>query len=381
MSGYTCKSCAGVWPENYCPTCGATIDRSLLAAPSEAPRSGVTERLEFTGSAGEYFRIWIVCVALTVLTLGLYAAWAKVKKRRYFWGNTLLAGRAFEYTGNPIALFKGNLIFGVAAIAYFMAGKVHLLLGLVALLGVLLIYPWLFYKAMRFNAYNTRHRNIRFGFHGEVGESYALNLGLALLMPLTLGFIWPRLQYRRKQYQLGNLSYGTSRFRFDGECGTFYAYFFKALGLVLLVALLAFVVLVAVLAVGRIVAREYPSNEGGVLYFAMTYVGAVAVMAIYYATRITNYVLGETKVPGVATLHASLRVSEVVRLELGNVLAIIGSLGLAIPWAAVRRARYRCSHLEVRFEGPIEAVTAASAPEPGALGEVAADQLDIDISF
>ena len=32
--------------------------------------------LEFTGTAGEYFRIWIVNIALTVVTLGIYGAWA-----------------------------------------------------------------------------------------------------------------------------------------------------------------------------------------------------------------------------------------------------------------------------------------------------------------
>ena len=36
----------------------------------------------FTGSGGEYFRIWIVNVALTVLTFGIYGAWAKVRTRR-----------------------------------------------------------------------------------------------------------------------------------------------------------------------------------------------------------------------------------------------------------------------------------------------------------
>ena len=31
--------------------------------------------IEFTAGAGEYFRIWIVNLALTVVTLGIYSAW------------------------------------------------------------------------------------------------------------------------------------------------------------------------------------------------------------------------------------------------------------------------------------------------------------------
>ena len=31
--------------------------------------------VEFTGRGGEYFRIWIVHLVLTILTLGIYSAW------------------------------------------------------------------------------------------------------------------------------------------------------------------------------------------------------------------------------------------------------------------------------------------------------------------
>ncbi len=43
-----------------------------------------TLRFEFTGDGREYFRIWIVNVSLTVITLGIYSAWAKVRRMRYF---------------------------------------------------------------------------------------------------------------------------------------------------------------------------------------------------------------------------------------------------------------------------------------------------------
>jgi len=36
--------------------------------------------VEFTAGAGEYFRIWIVNLALTIVTLGVYSAWAKVRR-------------------------------------------------------------------------------------------------------------------------------------------------------------------------------------------------------------------------------------------------------------------------------------------------------------
>ncbi|MEM9624119.1 MAG: DUF898 family protein, partial [Pseudomonadota bacterium] len=46
---------------------------------SEQSRSST---LSFTGDGTEYFRIWIVNLTLTLLTLGIYSAWAKVRTNR-----------------------------------------------------------------------------------------------------------------------------------------------------------------------------------------------------------------------------------------------------------------------------------------------------------
>ena len=48
--------------------------------------------LEFRGDAREYFRIWAVNLCLTLLTFGIFSAWAKVRKKRYFYSNTVLDG-------------------------------------------------------------------------------------------------------------------------------------------------------------------------------------------------------------------------------------------------------------------------------------------------
>src|SRR5262245_10194931 len=67
-------------------------------------------RFEFTGTGAEYFRIWIVNLLLTILTLGIFSAWAKVRRLRYFYGSTQLAGSSFEYHGEPLKILKGRLI-------------------------------------------------------------------------------------------------------------------------------------------------------------------------------------------------------------------------------------------------------------------------------
>ncbi|MED5348372.1 MAG: DUF898 family protein, partial [Pseudomonadota bacterium] len=44
------------------------------------------ERFQFHGEGGEFFRIWIVNLVLSIVTLGIYSAWAKVRTKRYFYG-------------------------------------------------------------------------------------------------------------------------------------------------------------------------------------------------------------------------------------------------------------------------------------------------------
>lgn len=52
----------------------------VAAAPITTPAP-----FEFTGDGAEYFRIWVINLLLTLATLGIYSAWAKVRKARYFW--------------------------------------------------------------------------------------------------------------------------------------------------------------------------------------------------------------------------------------------------------------------------------------------------------
>src|SRR6266700_1306924 len=142
----------------------------LVANSFAAPQSaGSAVSLRFTGEAGEYFRIWIVNLCLSVVTLGIYSAWAKVRRKRYFYGNTLLEDAAFEYLADPKAILKGRIIVVAAFAVYSVAGQINPLAG--PLLGLVLlgVLPWLIVRALRFNAVNSAHRNVRFAFTASAG--------------------------------------------------------------------------------------------------------------------------------------------------------------------------------------------------------------------
>ena len=98
-----------------------TIDAVGLAASSSAPVARINVPFEFRATGSEYFRIWIVNLLLTIVTLGIYSAWAKVRRLRYFYGSTLLDGHSFEYHGKPLAILKGRLVVFAVYVVFLVA--------------------------------------------------------------------------------------------------------------------------------------------------------------------------------------------------------------------------------------------------------------------
>jgi uncharacterized membrane protein YjgN (DUF898 family) len=102
----------------------ATVPSSDWAVPARPTAEPQAHGLVFSGSGSEYFRIWIVNLLLTLVTLGLYYPWAKLRKLRYFYGNTALAGHAFDFHGNPWRMLRGYLLVGALFAAYALAGQI-----------------------------------------------------------------------------------------------------------------------------------------------------------------------------------------------------------------------------------------------------------------
>lgn len=72
----------------------------------------------FTGSSKEYFRIWVVNMLLSIITLGTYSAWATVRNRRYLYGNVELDGSRFDFHGQPLAILRGRILAVIAIEAH-----------------------------------------------------------------------------------------------------------------------------------------------------------------------------------------------------------------------------------------------------------------------
>lgn len=381
----------------------APVYHSPAAIPTAPQGPLTTYPFQFHGRTGEYFRIWIVNTALTILTLGIYAAWAKVRTRRYFYGHTTLDGAPFDYLANPISVLKGNLIMGAMGLLYIGSGAIFPPIAIVILLIFFVVSPWLIHKAFRFRAWNTSYRNLRFRFTGDTGEAYVAYFWLLLLTPFTLGLIIPYQMWRSKRYFFDNMSYGSSRFQFRAQSGSFYAIYFKMIGFIMLLGAGAAVVVPAIAAMigaattsSIVVAQAETSPPDfsqmggaeigvvlGMVVGFVLYIAFIIGLSQYMAVRTTNLCLNNTTVGSDTTRFVSqIRLRDMIWIQLTNLLAIIFSLGLAIPWVMIRMARYRASKTSIIAPaGGLEHFTAGVAEKDSALGDAAADVFDMDIGF
>src|SRR5690242_11951830 len=132
-------------------------DVAVLSRPMA--REQVLHQFEFRASGGEFFRIWIVNIGLTLITLGIYSAWAKVRTRRYFYGNTYVAGHSFDYHASPVRILIGRIIALVLFGGYQLGAKISPFVAVAMAVFFIVAIPWLIVSSRRFNARNTSYRN------------------------------------------------------------------------------------------------------------------------------------------------------------------------------------------------------------------------------
>ncbi|MHB1116318.1 YjgN family protein [Sideroxydans sp.] len=318
---------------------------------------------EFTGKGWEYFRIWIVNLLLSILTLGIYSAWAKVRRLQYFYRNTQLVGASFEYHGTPITILKGRIIAFVLLLIYTIAAQMNLLLGVSTFLLLVAVMPWLIVRSLRFKLYNSSYRGLRFGFAGSDGGAYVVFLLWPILAIPTLSLLTPFTQFKIKQYQHNNSRFGDTFFRFDATAGNFYGIYLKALGLLLLAGVFF----------GISVALNMPVL---VVVLPLLYLYIVGFLAV----RLPNLIWSKTGL-GEHDLYSRMEVGKYLWIAFTNLLGIVLTLGLYIPFAQIRMAHYKFSCMGLLAQGDLAEFVAGQVQTDSATGEETAEMFDLDISL
>ncbi len=114
------------------------------------------------------------------------------------------------------------------------------------------------------------------------------------------------------------------------------------------------------------------------IYFIMLVVSTFFQQYIYAWT--TNYCWGHSEL-GNIEFQSTLRAKHLFWIRITNILAIIFSMGLLIPWAKVRRTRYIIGNLTVIAGQSLDDFSAGIKPDESAYGDAATDFFDIEIGL
>ena len=376
---------------------------------SDASAQDSIQRLsiEFTGSGSEYFRIWIVNMVLLVFTLGLYWPWAKVRRLRYFWGNTLVDGDPLGFHGEAGQMFKGWVLVGVLFIVYNVAESISPVAGAVAFVALGLLWPALWRSSMVFRLGNTSWRGLRFRFVGPMKGAYLalLPLFLAALLPVFLvawlpdepdeqfkawiGWafggvaillvgVLPWVLWRMKAYQHRNYALGPLQTDFRAGLGAFYGLVLKPLLVLVLVVAGVVGLMFGLRSVGAL-----PMVFSGFLSFLPLALLLLMMLAVgpWWKARLQNLVWTKT---GNVQIRFISRLSfrQLFGLTVKNWLLVVVTLGLYWPFAAVAMARLRLEAIHVRSVVDLANLLALDQQRPEeAAGEAAGDFFGLDVGI
>jgi uncharacterized membrane protein YjgN (DUF898 family) len=359
---------------------------SPVAPVPASPPPPAPEAVRFTGTGSEYFGIWIVNLLLTIVTIGIYSAWAKVRRLQYFYRHTEIAGSSFDFHGSPIKILIGRVIALLLFVAYNYSVRLRSPLTLFIILALALIMPWLLRNSFRFRLYNTSWRGTRFHFRGSVQSAYRVFLLNGFLSLITLYLFVPFAHQRLKAYQHDNTWFGRTRCSFHARPGQFYGIY-----ALLLLAIVAFIVVIGASGViGSFIAATQAQAQGGRIdprlifrSLAILY-GAIIVLSISvgpaFQALITNLIWNNTRV-GENRIACKLSPLMMIWIVVSNFVLVVLTLGLYIPWAAVRLTRYQLESVQFLPVGDLQAFEGDEAESIGAIGEETAAVFDFEISL
>lgn len=365
-----------------------TID---TAAPPR--QEGVSrEPFVFSGTTREYFGIWIVNVLLTIVTLGIYSAWAKVRRQRYFYGNTHLAGASFEYHARPLRILVGRIIVVVLLIAYNILLNIVGVFGFLVVLVALFAIPWLIARGLRFSARVTSYRNVRFDFTGGYWGAFKAYIVGGMVIYVTAGFLAPLASRWIWRYMMGNLCYGDRPIDCDPRLGKLYQQwwvpaFLLIGGLVVMVGAGVVIALVSGEGLSAMVQNLENEPAKAIMLAALIYIGMIPLLLLYltaamiYRAGTRNVAFDETVIDGRHALLSRIHRGRFAWIWISNLFATILTLGLARPWAAIRMAHYLSTVTWLDTTGSLDTYVSTIQNSGGATGSEFMEIEGFDFGF
>lgn len=343
-------------------------------APNSTNAVGNRINFEFHGTAPEYFGIWIVNVLLSFATLGIYSAWAKVRRETYFKNKTSVDGYAFEYHARGSQILKGRLLVVLIVTLLAVLYTIHPIFTVILVPILLYVTVWLVDHSMRFRARMTSYRNVRFNWCGIFWHLFCFYIVTPWVLLLSLGFLTPLIWKHYYCYIATHHSYGTTPFNTNPTTSMFYlAFIFGALLPTVGIAL-------ALIIVWVILGSINPSADL-TSYFVFALICSGFLIPMIYKVLCRNLVIQNLKLSDAVIFHSSLRPARYIWILFTNLVASLLSLGLLLPWAKVRMYKYLTSCTSITIIGDMNEFVDDATISQSAFGEEFAEYAGIEISI
>ncbi len=347
----------------------------------EKPAPGAAAPIQqfvYGGRLSELYRIFLINLALGIVTLSIYRFWGKTNLRRYIWSSMSLQGHAFEYTGTGGELFKGFLIvMGFYLVFYIALVILGVALGDVVGVGVqLLLIGFILYitfvaqyAAQRYRLTRTLWRGIRGGMTGSAWSYGGKATLFALLNMITLTLCGPWTSMRLTEDRFNNSYFGDGQTTLHGRAGPLMpsyllGIFLAIMGLGVLVGLIAFwamaggsfdVFLEVTAAQEESRSPDVTLEETAtmaihlVLAIFAFFFGIAVVATIAFAPYAAAFFRELAAGLGFTGLRFKSRVGagNYMALWIGNIAWVIFTFGLGLPVAAHRSLKFFAQRLEI----------------------------------
>jgi uncharacterized membrane protein YjgN (DUF898 family) len=346
----------------------------------------------FGGRGLDLFGLFVANFFLSIITLGIYAFWGKVKVRKYFWQCTSVFGESLEYTGTGKELFLGFMIVLPLFILFYLA--MSLLLEMLALCGILLwliifvcIWQYVSYRALRYRLTRTRWRGIRGNLTGKPSDYALKSTCYILLMIFSLGLLIPFSLNLMISHKINEACFGNRRVVFIGTAASLY----RAIALPMIGFLLCCLgVIYSWVQIYDFLFRYSElSSYDPIFKFSLLSIEKICSsllglsgMFIFYClikARFTRWLFQNIQF-GEMRCRSTLSTGRLIFVHLTNYLLVVFTLGIGFAWATLRMYSTILNSIDCAGDPKLEELFQDTGTAPR-FGEGMLEALDVDVAF
>lgn len=334
---------------------------------SETATANPAQPILFFGKAGEYFGIWISNLLLSIITLGVYSAWAKVRRVTYFRNRTIIVGDGFGYHATGRQIFQGRVIVLIVIVCIGVITQVQPMLWAVVSPVILFLSPVLINASMRFDARMTSYRNVRFNWHGTYWKTFFLFVIGPFVGIISLFTLTPLLTKLSYCYFAEKHSYGSTYFSANPRTASFY---------------FAFLISVVTLTILGAVYLILDISEGTDFYSSMVFFSSGIFLATsIYFVRCRNVLMRNLTLGTAISFASRMQPGRYIWIVITNLLIATLSVGLMLPWCQIRMYHYLATSASIKIDGGIDSFVDSERSAMSAFGEEFAEFEGMDVTI